>query len=815
MKKNKQVKADEYFQAGPLEVARFGDKTIYQSNFNENQFVDLQKKLAGEFDDIVIQIDKLVDKISLMVSELPAEQILQRAWTEMAMQHIGVKSEIETDLENVLSVRMLDYLQSIIVSVLPNSTLKPEVSESDWVELNNAVEELFNLINCNYHICHTAKRKALNPDIDMDEEEFYFKAQMYWCNVRGERYHQFQEAHLSDLLLTHSSVIEEIFGISTKQLISELMKIQYSLMYGMGNVIKDMQLFKKEIMACAEDRIMQGEKIDKEEGFGEFLRLVIHENNWDSRNEDICGRLMGLDLFDVAKVTNIPEKLLSSLSFSRGEDKEFFAEGEYRGWPLRIWPVFKKPFVKLNGKYYCFDLNSLFDNFYRVMQRVIFSHAPLYKPDWNKKQKNISEELPFKYLNKLISGFQEYRSVYYRSGVGKKGRMEWCEADGLVSYDDHLFVIEVKAGAFTYTSPANDLPAYVKSIKGLVLNPSLQAQRFVNYLLSEPSVSIFDENHKEIGALSHSDYRKITILTVTLDSFTEIGAQIQHLKSIGIKMGKTPTWSISIDDLRVYSDVFNNPLIFLHFLEQRMNSFLSEVIQSDDELDHLGMYLKYNNYVSYANSLKDTPETRINFHGYRLDVDNYFSDKLNYPELASPLIQKMPVRLMEIIKVLSTNQQKGRTRISSFLLDCAKKCRKTIIDNIDLVLVKQKETQCPFPLSLYGDVKLTVFCWQESCFSRNEKFVLEHSRSAMLAVNDPTRLVIELFYSDELILEKVEWSDISMDEIPSLELDRLKELANNLKKSRNQKTGKLGRNDPCSCGSGKKYKKCCIDLNLS
>lgn len=815
MKKNKQVKPDEYLQAGPLEMARFGDKTIYQSSFNENQFVDFQKKLAGDFDDIVIQIDELVDKISLMVSELPAEQILQRAWTEMSMQHMGIKSEVETSSDNVLSVRILDYLQSVIVSISPNSTLKTEVSESDWVELNSSVEELFNLINCNYHICHTAKRKAINPDIDMEEEEFYFKAQMYWCNVRGERYHQFQEAHLSDLLLTHTNIIEDIFGISAKQLISELMKIQNSLMYGMGNAFKDMQLFQKETMACAENRIMQGAKINKEEDIGEFLRLVIHENNWDSRNEDICGRLMGLDLFDLAKVTDIPDKLLSSLSFSRGEDKEFFAEGEYRGWPLRIWPVFKKPFVKLNGKYYCFDLNSLFDNFYRVMQRTIFSHAPLYKPDWNEKQKNISEELPFKYLNKLISGSQEYRSVYYRSGVGKKGRMEWCEADGLVCYDDHLFVIEVKAGAFTYTSPANDLPAYVKSIKGLVLNPSMQAQRFVDYLFSESSVSIFDENHEEIGVLSHSDYRKITILPVTLDSFTEIAAQIQHLKSIGIEMSKTPTWSISIDDLRVYSDVFNNPLIFLHFLEQRMNSFLSEVIQTDDELDHLGMYLKHNNYVSYANNLKDAPGTRINFHGYRLDIDNYFSEQLINPELPSPLTQKMPVRLMEIIDVLSTNQQKGRARISSFLLDCAEECRKTIIDNIDLVLVKQKENKRPLPLSLYGDVKLTVFCWQESFFPRDEKFVLEHSRSAMLAVNDTTRLVIELFYSDELILEKVEWSDISIDEIPSLEMHRLNDLVNDLKKSRIRKAGKLGRNDPCSCGSGKKYKKCCINLNVS
>ena len=185
MKKIKQVKADERFKAGPLEVVRFGDKTFCQSNWNENQFIDLQKKLAADFDGTVMQIDKLVDRISLIVSELPAEQVLHRAWTEMSMQHIGIKSEIETSSENVLSVRMLDYLQSVIVSVSPNLTLKSEVPEDDWIELNNAVEELFNLINLNYHICHSAKRKALNPDIDMAEEEFYFKAQMYWCNEIG------------------------------------------------------------------------------------------------------------------------------------------------------------------------------------------------------------------------------------------------------------------------------------------------------------------------------------------------------------------------------------------------------------------------------------------------------------------------------------------------------------------------------------------------------------------------------------------------------------------------------------------------------
>lgn len=813
MKNNKFDRSDECFNYGPLKVTTSGDKTIYKSDLDKKQFTELQNKLVNAYDGIVDKINRLVENIALKVRELPAEELLHRAWMEMSAHHLGMKSEVEASSDDVASLRMLDYLQSVVASVEPNTELKTTISEEDWGSLKKYVGELFDLINGQYHLSSTAKKRMIDPSLDMNEEEFYFKSQIHWCNVRGERYLNHNEEHFSDLLLAHSEVIEKNFGITSKDLISELMKVQYSLTRGMPDSVKEMMDFRDKTLSAVEVKIKNGSQRDDDGSFSDIFQSVIKENGWAQWQEDIFGKFQGLDLFDLSKVTNIPEKLLSALSWERGEEKEFFSEGEFKGWPLRIWPVFKKPFIKLNGNYYCFDLNSLFDNLYRVMQRVIFTNVPEYKPEWNEKQKNVSEELPFKYLNKLIAGSNEYRSVYYRSGVGKKGRMEWCEADGLVSYDDHLFVIEVKAGAFTYTSPANDLPAYVKSIKGLVLNPSLQGQRFIDYLMSEPSVPIFDENHNEIGVLSHSDYRKITILPVTLDSFTEIAAQIQHLKSIGIELGKTPTWSISVDDLRVYSEVFNNPLIFLHFLEKRMDSFLSEVVESDDELDHLGMYLKHNNYVSYANSLKNTPETRINFHGYRLDVDNYFADKLKDPELPSPLTQKMPARLMEIIDVLSEDQQKGRTRISSFLLDCAEESRKTIIDNIDLVLMKQKENQRPLPLSLYGEVKLTVFCWQESCFARDENIVLEHSRSAMLAVNDDARLVIELFYSQDLVLEKVEWRDITKEEIPSSELAKLTELSNDLKKSRKGKAGKIGRNDPCSCGSGKKYKKCCVDLN--
>ena len=47
-----------------------------------------------------------------------------------------------------------------------------------------------------------------------------------------------------------------------------------------------------------------------------------------------------------------------------------------------------------------------------------------------------------------------------------------------------------------------------------------------------------------------------------------------------------------------------------------------------------------------------------------------------------------------------------------------------------------------------------------------------------------------------------EWEDILTEE-------RRKELTKEYRQSKIVRVEKIGRNDPCSCGSGKKYKKCC------
>ena len=67
-----------------------------------------------------------------------------------------------------------------------------------------------------------------------------------------------------------------------------------------------------------------------------------------------------------------------------------------------------------------------------------------------------------------------------------------------------------------------------------------------------------------------------------------MAAQVQYLHKIGVNTGPDPVWAISVDDLRVYADIFENPLHFLHYVQQRGEAFKSDIVQVDDELDHLG-----------------------------------------------------------------------------------------------------------------------------------------------------------------------------------------------------------------------------------
>ncbi|MDD4965386.1 SEC-C metal-binding domain-containing protein [Halothiobacillus sp.] len=804
---------DEIFSNGPLHVARFGNQVVLASNRTEKQHDELLTKLAARYTTVVQEIDDLVCRIISAVSVLPPDQLLVRAWHENFMSSQHIKVEVDITEDDAIALRMIDYVQSVIAAAPRGDAQKTELTDDDWSDLRLNVAALFRKLNFEYPSCSTAHRKAEGTVYDDAMELFFVRAQMHWCNVRGDNYQVHQADLIADLLRNQSKLIEAAYGITSDVLTAEIRKIWRSLTFGFHEAMTSVRQIHAEVMAEVDRMENQKDMVYEFESPSDLIHEVTSRlGHQDTLHQSMDALFGNTGLFDLCKITNLPTAFLEDFSWAPGQETNFLADGEFKGWPFRIQPIFRRPFLKFNDTYYCFELHSLFDNFYRQLEKQIFQRSGSEKQEWIRKRKEMSEELPVDYFTRLLPGATVLREVYYPVVSESGSKKNFAETDCIIAYDDHLFIIEVKAGAFTYTSPASDLPAYVKSLQALVGAPSKQGQRFLNYLEGSEEVEIFDEQRQRVGTLRRGDYRSKTICTVTLDSFTELAAQVQHLHKIGIDVADEPIWSLSLSDLQVYSDIFAGPLDFLHYVEQRMRAAQSEKLQLDDELDHLGLYLEHNNYAMHADELSNNAG-RLQFNGYRSAIDAYFSEKLIGSENPSLPTQEVPPRLREIINLLTHQNLPHRSRIASFLLDFDGDWRFNLSKWIDEELAVIPERGRCLPLSTVGNIRLTIFVNIEGIVELSHERATEHTQVAMIVTGESDRTLLELTYGPTGPT-RVTMSTVSLLGLSHEQHERLRANAANLKEKRLTRFvanfGKIGRNDHCPCGSGKKFKQCCM-----
>ncbi len=781
---------DEVAEFGPIRLARFGSDVYTTTSWREGEHERFLADQAAALPRVVGEIDGAVRRAAEIARTIEPLALLHRAWWEYSAAHIGVNAEDEIGREQVMATRMMDYVQSLIAGV-PNYSGSLALTDEIWEELRAAVTFIFTAVNSTYVISEQASRTLAGEQIDHEAEVIKHIAQLTWCNIRGRQYPYHQVRAIRDLIEPHEAQITAVWGVSANQLCEGLGNIWASLTTGLGDELARLNGYREKYGA----RIANGVTVDEE-----------HEPEFYAYVKALKELFEGYRLFDVHCLAQLPTELLRQLSWLPGEDQEFFADGEFAGWPFRSWPIFKRPFIAVDGRYYCFDSTSLFDRIYRILEKIVFASGAKNKQDWIDVRARVTEELPFRYLLQLLPTAKVYRSVYYPTGQGERSL---AELDGLLAWDDHLFLVEVKSGSFTPTSPYLDPVAFTESLKTLVGKPAEQGRRFLSYLQKNSESPLFDSSRQQIGALRLSDYRHVSILAVSLDSFTEIAAQARRATSLGVNLGSDPLWALSIDDLRVYADVFSAPVEFLHFVEQRALASQCPSLELNDELDHLGLYLEFNHYSTYASRMA-AGGASLMFSGYRHNVDKYFNALLWDPDAPNPLRQKMPDRLRELIDHVSPNELPGVARMVAALLDLSGEARQQLLEYVDTALEDWSRAR---PFSIGGDGCITLSVWKHDWTEADLHQALLVARANSLIGRSRGRLCLCLRYSAESALLEARWSFV--DELPEeLESDQdTAELAAHFVARRvgqARGSGKIGRNDLCPCGSGDKYKKCCL-----
>jgi len=803
----KVIKPDEYSNNGVFEMARFGNQLIMHNNMTPEQFEKWQNYHADNMETVKSEIDIAVASICENVSKCDPEQLLMYCRDLAMTVHHGKYSESDYSADDNFAILALVYVQSVIVStdVKGFESADAEKNTEQLSKTRRLIIELFPKIMSFYS--YWGHNISKENKIDEDLLVFIAESQMLYL-VSGNRYQAFQLDPLRNLLPPHNEILEELFGENASSILNGLNKLEYALTQGRADAWN-------HIIGSYRNFLHDTEAIAAENEGNHAALSAYYEAHFATPNEPLMTSFdgaFGLSLNDVKTITGWDCRFVQALTFKVNEHKDFYGQlSDYSGWPVVELPISQKPFVELKGKSYCFDYHSLFDNVYRVIQKEVRRQRPDYEQMWQQKQSQASEDMVEKLFCKLLPGAKTHKTNFYPKSASLK---ELYENDLLIEFDDVLLIIEIKAGSFPATPPITDYEAHIKAYRNLIEKADHQCERTLRYM-SNNTVAVFYDNDKNVKLeIDTSKIRETFTFSITVDNINSFAARAEKISFLNIK---STTISLSYDDLLTYAEYFDSPMYFLHFMRQRKLSTTVKQLSLNDELEHLGMYLHYNCYPDVAATIPDD-FGRIDFNGFREQLDNYFC-RLHNSELAIPKpMQDVPEFLIKMIKVMDDQNSPCRVYLSSFLLDFSGDARKELVENIAQTYNKKVrlEKSRPMPLLCFGGVRYCVFINIQNKPDINSNERRDYAYATLLRNIASPLTWIDLYVDQSFNITEVRGYECKAEDILSADLDRIQALSLKYAHSRvetakrTSPNGKLGRNEYCPCGSGKKYKKCCI-----
>lgn len=148
----------------------------------------------------------------------------------------------------------------------------------------------------------------------------------------------------------------------------------------------------------------------------------------------------------------------------------------------------------------------------------------------------------------------------------------------------------MKAGSFVYTPPITDFDNHIVSYKNLIEKADHQCKNTYDYLMANDNAIIYNQDGSIKAQFDMTKVDDVFMFSVTVDNINDFAARADKLNFLNLKCNAI---CLSIDDLMVYRNYFDSPLQFLHFIQQRKQATQENKLALNDELDHLGMYIKH------------------------------------------------------------------------------------------------------------------------------------------------------------------------------------------------------------------------------
>ncbi len=461
------------------------------------------------------------------------------------------------------------------------------------------------------------------------------------------------------------------------------------------------------------------------------------------------------------------------------------------------------PFVNLDDKnFVLFQPYSLYEAFYETPFFWMLSDND-YRNEATKNRGSFLEQYS---AERLRSVFGQHR-VFENVNIWGAGNKNIGEIDVLVLFANRAIIVQAKSKRLTIEArKGNDLQIkddFKKSVQDSYDQGLLCAK-----CLNDTQYVFKDATGRQLQI--KSSIKEIYIFCIVSDHYPALGFQArQFLKCEETEVIKSP-FVMDIFLLDVLCEMLPSPLYFLSYVNRRVG--YADKILSTHELVILSFHLKQNlwfdeefDLISLDGSI--SVDLDIAMAARRTGVPGADTPKGILTKLGTSPVK----RLIEQIEHL---EEPATIDFGFLLLTLGGESLDDLGNGMGQMFRKAKAQRNHHDLSMaIGETGITMHFnayidsvaakkLREHCERR--KYICKASSWFGLCINPENlqlRFGIELMYPWEQ-------SD-DMDEATKQASTGYKTLTDACAAQANPKP-KVGRNDPCICGSGKKFKKCCL-----
>jgi hypothetical protein len=392
------------------------------------------------------------------------------------------------------------------------------------------------------------------------------------------------------------------------------------------------------------------------------------------------------------------------------------------------------------------------------------------------------------------------------------------EADVVVVWWPFLIVVDAKGKRVASEALRGSRTKLKQTIAKNIQDAFIQSRRVVRILERDGRIRFKEKATGRVIEVEQDRLRRVMPISVTLQNLSGIPTQLAVTQRLGLFKGNAYPWSVSIDDLDVITRFAGSPDVFLHYIERRTAHQSITVGMHGDELDIFGQYLGNRLHPSLYEGRKEIAEhtagtTTIAFSDGDEDFEPFYMAEWNgEPPPSVTVGLKVPPPIQSVLSELRNRADDGARWVAFALLGLSHAALERLVSALEDMKSNLAQGQRILRITMHeGDVVINVLAHRgltKGDFFKNVtiRSRMEHYRSRPLATvtigidqrdtSQPFEIAqwLEGPWEYEQVMERLLAEDREQPRIVQMP----------------RGASKPGRNDPCPCGSGRKFKKCCV-----